>query len=340
LDLQRNAKSNDTIPVSVTLNGARSQFELSVEGQATRWRHKIDLGEDKAGGWGSFELPMDANRRDNNAYFVYGAESALQASVISSDARSSRFLQLAAGAFASETVQLAGLIRPTEAANATWGKNTLLVWQEPLPEGGVAEKITAFVEEGGVVIFFPPNRIDAQRFNGLGWGEVQAAEAERTYRILRWVEDEGPLAKTDEGLSLPLREVAFQRRQMIVGPKNVLAAFEDGAPFLARQTLGRGEIFFCASLPEKEWSNLSDGPVLVPMMQRLLQAGSRRLESVSSMACGELSASDLAQRWVSLDSTAAKDIRYQSGVYRSGEIQSHRLHAAHMETGRARCKDN
>src|SRR4030095_14045841 len=104
-----------------------------------------------------------------------------------------------------------------------------------------------------------------------GWGEVQAAEAERNYRILRWVEDEGPLAKTDEGLSLPLREVTFQRRQMIVGPKNVLAAFEDGAPFLARQTLGRGEIFFCASLPKKEWSSLSEGPVLVPMMQRLLQ---------------------------------------------------------------------
>jgi hypothetical protein len=319
LDLQRNAKSSDSIPVSVTLNGARSQFEVGMDGQATRWRHKIELGEERIGGWGSFELPMDANRRDNIAYFVYGAEAGLQASVISSDSSSSRFLQLAAGSFATETVQLAGLIRPTEAANSTWGKNTLVVWQEPLPEGGLAEKIKAFAEEGGVVIFFPPDRIDAQRFSGLGWGEVQAAEAERNYRILRWVEDEGPLAKTDEGLSLPLREATFQRRQMIVGPKNVLAAFEDGAPFLARQALGRGEVFFCASLPKKEWSTLSEGPVLVPMMQRLLQSGSRRLEQSSTMACGELSASDQAQRWVSLDSPAGKDIRFESGAYRSGE---------------------
>ena len=86
-----------------------------MDGQATRWRHKNELGEERIGGWGSFELPMDANRRDNIAYFVYGAEAGLQASVISSDASSSRFLQLAAGSFATETVQLAGLIGPTEA---------------------------------------------------------------------------------------------------------------------------------------------------------------------------------------------------------------------------------
>src|SRR5262249_33473489 len=101
--------------------------------------------------------------------------------------------------------------------------------------------------------------------------------------------------------------------------KTLLAAFEDGAPFLARQTLGRGEVFFCASLPDRDWSSLSEGPVLVPMMQRLLQRGSRRLQQALSVSCGELSAVDQTARWETVDSPQAKEIRTQAGVYRSGE---------------------
>jgi len=136
---------------------------------------------------------------------------------------------------------------------------------------------------------------------------------------LRWNEDEGPLARTDERISLPLGQTAFARRQLIAGQTNVLAAFEDGAALLARQTAGRGEIYFCASLPADDWSSLADGPVLVPMLQRLLQDGVRRLQSVSTGVCGELSAADRARTWVSVDSPEPKDIRFQAGVYKSGD---------------------
>jgi hypothetical protein len=83
--------------------------------------------------------------------------------------------------------------------------------------------------------------------------------------------------------------------------------------------LGRGEILFCGSLPDRRWSSLADGPVLVPMMQRLLQAGSRRLHQVTAIACGELSAVDQGRRWDCVDSPRAKDIRIEAGVYRSGD---------------------
>ena len=139
------------------------------------------------------------------------------------------------------------------------------------------------------------------------------------YRDLRWNEEEGPLARSDEHLSLPLPQTTFTRRQAIVGRKDVLAAFDDGSPFLVRQTLGKGEIFFCSVLPEPDWSSLGEGPVLVPMLQRLLLAGGRRLQQVSSVACGEMNATDSAQQWVSVDSTTSKDIRSQAGIYRAGE---------------------
>jgi hypothetical protein len=103
-----------------------------------------------------------------------------------------------------------------------------------------------------------------------------------------------------------------------VGQKDVLAAFEDGTAFLVRQSLGKGEVYFCASLPDPAWSGLDDGPVLVPMLQRMLLAGGRRVQDVSSVACGELSQADQILPWVSVDSTAPKDIRTQAGVYRAG----------------------
>jgi hypothetical protein len=170
-----------------------------------------------------------------------------------------------------------------------------------------------------VVIFFPPGQPDSHQFAGLGWGEPQNAESQEGFHVVRWDEDEGPLAKSDEHLSLPLAQTTFARRQAIVGPKNNLAAFEDGSAFLTRQDVGKGEVYFCGSLPQSDWSSLGDGPVLVPMLQRLLLAGGRRLQQATFAACGELGAVDLARQWVSVDSTKPKDIRFEAGVYRSGD---------------------
>jgi hypothetical protein len=213
----------------------------------------------------------------------------------------------------------AEIVQPSNVARAVWEDSTLLVWQDALPTGAAAQRVRAFVQEGGTVIFLPTGAPDSQRFEGLGWGEGQSAPVDRPFRVLRWNEEEGPLAKSDEGLSLPLPQTAFVRRQAILGQKTILAAFEDGTAFLARQTLGRGELFFCASLPDREWSSLGDGPVLVPMMQRLLQSGTRRLQQATSIACGELSVVDQTRKWISVDDTGSKDIRTEAGVYRSGD---------------------
>jgi hypothetical protein len=55
------------------------------------------------------------------------------------------------------------------------------------------------------------------------------------------------------------------------------------------------------------------------MLQRLLQDGARRLQSVSTTVCGELSAADRAKTWVCVDSKEPKDIRFDAGVYKSGD---------------------
>ena len=316
LDIQRNRAAAASVPVSMTLDGQRSETEAACEGESFRWRRRIDLGARREGGWGSFSLPADANPRDNTAWFVYGADTPLRATVVSGDRETARFLQLAA---ASHNAEPGRVMAAEEIASASLDDCSLLIWQAPLPQGAEADRLLSFASEGGVVIFFPPGQAGPRQFAGLGWGETQTTGAQEGFRVARWNEDEGPLAKSDEHLSLPLSGTIFARRQTMFGPKNILAAFEDGAPFLARQHIGRGEVYFCASLPQADWSSLGEGPVLVPMLQRLLLAGGRRLQPVSSAACGELGPADLARQWVCVDSTRQKDIRTEAGVYRSGD---------------------
>ncbi|MFO1500868.1 MAG: hypothetical protein U1G07_21185 [Verrucomicrobiota bacterium] len=270
-------------------------------------------------GWGSFELPADGNRFDNAAYFVYSPEAAVRATIVSDESQGARWLQLAIAAGARDEAPIVDVLTSAKLGRAVWEDNTLLVWRETLPTGAIAQRIRTFAEQGGTVLFLPPGQKDPARFEGVAWGDVQAASPDRPFRIVRWNEEEGPLAKSDEGLSLPLGQTMFVRRQALVGQKPTLAAFDDGTPFFVRQALGRGEIYFCASSPDPEWSGLGEGPVLVPMMQRLLQSGSRRLQQDTSVECGQLSTVDQGLRWESVDSTNPKDIRTRAGVYRAGD---------------------
>lgn len=319
LDFERNEQTSEPVLLTLNLEGGRWQTEIPMEGQAMRWRHGRELSERNTGGWGSFELPADANLLDNQAYFAYGAPAAWRASVVSEDAAVGRYLQFAAAVFDPTGLHPAELLRPSTVTEASWQTNTLIVWQADLPEGATAERLRQFAEEGGVVFFFPPGRLGAPRFNGVGWGEVQIASTEGGFQIVRWDEEQGPLAKTDEGLSLPLKQTSFARRQVLSGSTAVLAAFSDGAPFLVRQELGRGSVYFCTTLPHPQWSSLGDGLVLVPMLQRALAAGAQRLQQTATLAVGELGPVDLARPWVCVDSATAKDPRTQAGVYRAGD---------------------
>jgi hypothetical protein len=318
LDLARNATNGTArFPLALTLNGVKSQTELDMDGAALRWRHKVDLGAAKGLGWGALELPADANARDNAAYFVFGSDSALRASVVSDQPALIRNAQLAA--LSPATRQPAEVLTPAAFAERTGSDATLLIWHAPLPDAAGEKRLRGFIEEGGAVLFLPPSRADTGKFLGLGWADAQPAPADKPFKISKWEQQEGPLAKTDEGLSLPLGDLDITRRQPITGEPTALATFADGSPLLTRRALGKGQFFFCATVPHDDWSTLGDGPVLVPMLQRLLQTGARRLNQETMVACGELSALDRAKQWTSADGSTGKNILLNAGVYRAGE---------------------
>ncbi|MBA4149937.1 MAG: BatA domain-containing protein [Verrucomicrobia bacterium] len=318
VDLQTSSESKDALPIQTVLDGASSETQVTMDSQSMRWRYKLDLGEKRDSGWGKFQLPSDLNAQDNTAYFAYGGNVKLRATIVSADRVSGKFFQIAAAAVANDK-DAAQLLSPAEFGSANLEDRSLLIWQAPLPTGPEAERVQNFVEQGGGAIFFPSGNASSQTFAGVNWGKSETAEDEKGFHLVKWNEEEGPLAKTDEGFTLPLGQTEFQRRQQMRGQQAVLASFDDGEPFLTRQNLGKGQFYFCASLPDEEWSTLGDGPVLVPMIQRLLQAGSKRLQQVAFIHAGELSLADQQRQWTSLDSSTQKNARLDAGVYRSGD---------------------
>ena len=74
-------------------------------------------------------------------------------------------------------------------------------------------------------------------------------------------------------------------------------------------------IYFCASSPAAGWSSLSDGLVLLPMIQRMHQEGARRLNAASFVECG----GDLpgSESWEPVEENADMDPRFTAGAYRT-----------------------
>jgi hypothetical protein len=64
---------------------------------------------------------------------------------------------------------------------------------------------------------------------------------------------------------------------------------------------------------------LSDGDVLVPMVQRMLQSGARRLQNAVMATCGDLSPGLAQMSWTAVAGLAARDPKLHAGVYKAGE---------------------
>jgi hypothetical protein len=85
------------------------------------------------------------------------------------------------------------------------------------------------------------------------------------------------------------------------------------------QKVGQGSIYFVTTLPIGDWSGLDQGPVLLPMLQRMSQDGTRRLESTLYWTCGEISEIDLEAGWQPVEEGSEHRMAWHAGVYRLGD---------------------
>lgn len=316
LDLQESEPTGDSVVLRWNIAGSASQADLKLTGQALRWRNQFPLPAANEPGWGSIEIGADANAADNKVYFAYDVERTPTALIVSTHPGSARALQLAAADLSKAVVERAKVVSPEDFAGLPLTNVALVVWQSGALNNPSAGFLQEFVGSGGALVFLPDSA-NPVSFAGLGFGEVTPAKTNSVFHVAKWNELEGPLAKTEEGFGVPLRELEVFQRMAIAGDGGLLGSFEDGAPFLVRKALGKGEVYFCATSTDPGWSTFSDGSVLVPMLQRMLSTGARRVNTGVMTDCNAVNPREISD-WSRVDRTEGKsDPRLQAGVYRA-----------------------
>jgi hypothetical protein len=236
--------------------------------------------------------------------------------IVSASQRSIAPLQLAAADLSRTPLQLAKSLSPEDFFATSLTNVPLVVWQSYTIPASAAAALESFAAGGGIVLFLPEPGPASPPFAGVSFSEVTAARTNSAFTIGKWNELEGPFANTEEGFGVPLGSLEVFRRAGLSGNVAVLASFSDGAPFLARKAIGKGEVYFCATSADPNWSTLMDGAVLVPMLQRMFAQGANRVNAATITDTSELRAQDVST-WKSLDSSA-RNPKLHAGIYRVG----------------------
>jgi len=316
VDVQQTGEASGPLVLKWNLGRGASQREVNLSGQSLRWRNRFPLPSANEGGWGSIEIGADANAADNKLFFAFDAERAPTALIVTaSGPNTARPLQLAASDLSKGPSDWAKLVSPQEFAGVALTNTALIVWHSSDMPGAAPGLLEDFASSGGSLVFLPEKpEGSAWTFAGSGFGPSVLAKTNELFTVAQWNELEGPFSKTDEGFAVPVGSLEVYQRAAISGSGAALASFAEGAPFLTRAAIGKGEAYFCATSPDPAWSALADGAVLVPMLQRLLAAGARRVNTASMIDCGEARA---AEGWSRADEASPSDPRLRAGVYQT-----------------------
>lgn len=335
---QNYATAISSLPLIATINGNRFQSELQISSPVLRFHKEFDFGTDmQTSSWGKLEIPDDNNPRDNYLFFVFAPTPPPHVMVVAEDLETRRRLYLSATASLIGTDGKCESITSEQLSKVNWQESSLVLCQIPLKnivqsDNSIYDSVTNFVHSGGQIILFPSGISDTNTLFGIRWGEVENADSEQHFKISSWEEHEGPVARTIDGINLPVDKLVVRRRQLILTDKNELSSethitsqqshstriwawFSDGKPFLISKKIGRGAIFFCATLPSREWSGLGDGEVLVPLTQRGLREGSSRFSSAMVETCGTWMPANENELWETVDSEKPKNPKWDAGIY-------------------------
>jgi aerotolerance regulator-like protein len=268
------------VPVTLAFGSGRSVVEVKLTGESVRSDGLvIPLPADAPTGWGHVELPADDNPMDNAYFLTYGREPMRRSVVVAEDDSLLNVLALAAEASVRDDVEyLATKLPIARASELDLADTCLLVWQGPLPAPALRERIDAFVDLGGSVLFLPSRQGSGEEYRGAKWGEWVETTGEHVDAPVTWREDADLVANTGDGRALPLGRVAVYRSSKLSGPGTELVRLGSERPLLKRLPTARGGVWFLSTLPAPESSNMAQqGIILVAMVQRALEQGVQSL---------------------------------------------------------------
>jgi len=317
LEVKTPADRQGILPILITRDGTKTQVDLTLSSTTQRQSLQFDLPKLESG-WGKVELPADDSLTDHSAYFAYAPPPTLH-TVIVGDSLAAQRLLFAAAPDKTRPDRTAILLPPNRAESIAWANTSLIIWTASTPTAPVEKSLKSWVESGGVLLCFPPSDSSTQGPLGLAWSKIEASTQDTPFRVGTWDDLDGPLAHTESGPPLPLPKLEIPRRQIpTTDSSHSVATFSDGPPFLLTRKLGTGLLAAFATLPDPQWSNLADGFVLLPAVQRLISLGGQRLSPPNLAVAGEWQPPDPLESWTALSESSPHDWRWNAGVYQSG----------------------
>jgi hypothetical protein len=312
---------NISVPVQFDVEGARSTVAVELVGQSVELKqHRIAIEQSRQRGWGKVSIPADANPADDDFYFVFDQPPPRQTAIVADEADAARPLELAAGIAPEPGLECTTQrVTVDQLAALDWSSIALVLWQAPLPTGSAAELLSALVNRGGQVAFFPPRSPGNQSIFGLRWDAWvnDAPEAVET-----WRSDEDLLSRTLSGAALPVGQLDIHRYCTLIGDLTALATLHGGAPLVARVPTEHGGAYFWTTTPAPADSSLATGGVvLYAFVQRSLAAGAAMLGKTRQIDAGTATAED-SSAWTPLGGGTdglSSEARFQRGVYRDDD---------------------
>jgi len=266
-------------PVTLTVTlGADSRPFAIPAWPGDRVIQDIPLEPGDAPRLGVIRLPDDANPADNVLYIAIPARTARLSLIACTAPENTRVALAAAAPDTADAFQTARCLAPADITPAILAAAALVVL-DAVPEGPPGQALQAFVEGGGAVLVLPGAGRDSAAWLGVSRGPAVRVEPSVNARA----------AESGEALvaGLPLGHVQVRRLGELRGGVG-LARSADGRPLFVRSTAGRGTVVWSATALTAEASNLADGVVLLPLVQRLAAAGARRLSAVEYRDCALL----------------------------------------------------
>jgi hypothetical protein len=316
------ARGNAELPLTTHLNGASTTENLTIPGQSFRFQKRLVLPDEESEGFGWLSLPGDGNPRDNVAFFAYGPARAVESVIVADAGETADYLTLAAA-----PPGLAGYatrrVDPGQAADVIRAELAAVLWAAPLPGGPAADALKAYLNQGGQVVFFAPQGNEIGSFDGMTWSVAEQAADGKFFILKEWNRTDGPLRDGLDGTAVAGGKLKGIRRRTPDETTTALAAWEDGQAFLSRRIYDFGTAWFVGTVPDYTWSNLGDADVLLPLVLRVLAAGSDRLDAsrIAEVGAGKnlLMPGETRKRLDTYGTPNPANAAHEAGVYRMGE---------------------
>ncbi len=322
--VRRKGTGTSAVPITYSLNGARTAERVTMVGQEFRFQKRLPLSASDTEGSGWVGLPSDNNPRDNSVFFAFGDKEPVKSWIVSEkpSSNTANYLRKAAAPDGFDRYS-SKIVAPTQTTKIDWSTASLIVWQAQIPTGAVAAQLQEFATSGGSILFFPPEKPSENVIFGTSWGIIEDAPADEYFINGSWIKDDGPWRNSMSDQNMPVDQVRGVKRCSIQGDGSSLAEWSDGSPLLYRQLEGLGTAIFINTLPDDRWSNLEFVALHLVAIQRLLEKGTDRLHAgyraIAGSEKAKLRGDEVRDRLDGFEDYEPALGSYRAGVYRLGE---------------------